>query len=50
MITALVVSKSIFWYGAAFVHIKDMVIAENYALSNIGIPLIGDIIFPTILL
>lgn len=50
MITALIISKSIFWYGAAFVHIKDAIVNNNYSPLNIGMPLIGDIILPTILL
>jgi len=50
MITALVITKSIFWYGAAFVHIEDALINNNYAPSNIGAPLIGDIVLPTVFL
>lgn len=50
MITALVISKSIFLYGAAFVHIQDAIINHNFSPFNIGTPLIGDIIFPTIML
>jgi hypothetical protein len=50
IITGLVIAKSVFWYGAAFVHIKDIIAMQNYATLNIGVPLIGDIVFPTILL
>lgn len=50
LITALVVTKSIFLYGAAFVHIEDAIVGGNYAISNIGAPLIGDIIYPTLFL
>jgi len=50
MITALVISKSIFWYGAAFVHIKDVIVNKNYSPLNIGSTLVGDIIFPTVFL
>lgn len=50
MITALVISKSIFWYGAAFVHIRDVVVNNNYEPLNIGTTLVGDIIFPTVFL
>jgi hypothetical protein len=50
MITALVISKSIFWYGAAFVHIKDVVVNKNFSPLNIGSVLIGDIVFPTVFL
>lgn len=49
-ITALVISKSVFWYGAALVHVLDTVARQNYAPLNIGAPLIGDLIFPTLLL
>jgi len=50
MITALVISKSIFWYGAAFVHIKDVIVHKNYNPLNIGSTLIGDLVFPTVFL
>ena len=49
-ITALVIVKSVFWYGAAFVHIRDAAMYQNYAPSNIGAPLIGDLVYPTLLL
>jgi hypothetical protein len=50
MIVALVISKSIFWYGAAYVHLQDAFINANYAPYNVGSVLIGDIIYPTLLL
>ena len=50
MITALVISKSVFWYGAAYVHLKDVIVYKNYHPLNIGSTLVGDIIFPTIFL
>ena len=50
MITAIVITKSIFWYGAALVHIQDAVVDKNYEPLNIGAPLIGDIVLPTLLL
>lgn len=50
MITALIISKSIFWYGAGYVHIQDALVNQNYSPLNIGTPLIADIIYPTILL
>ncbi len=50
LITGLVIAKSIFWYGAALVHIKDAITQSNFAINNVGPPLIGDIIIPTILL
>lgn len=50
LITAVVLSKSVFWYGAAYVHIQDALVNQNYAASNIGTPLVGDLIYPTLLL
>lgn len=50
MVTGLVIAKSVFWYGAAFVHVKDAVLNQNYSPLNIGAPLIGDIVIPTVLL
>lgn len=48
--TGVVVVKSTFLYGAAFVHIKDILVNHNYSVSNTGPVLIGDILFPSILL
>ena len=50
LITGLVIAKSIFWYGAALVHINDAITESNFAIYNVGPPLIGDIVIPTILL
>jgi len=50
MITALIISKSIFLYGAGYVHIHDAIVNQNYSPLNIGTPLVADIIFPTIFL
>lgn len=50
LITALVITKSIFWYGAAYVHIEDALRNQNYAPLNVGAPLIGDLVYPTLLL
>lgn len=50
LIPALVISKSIFWYGAAYVHIHDMITNNNYSIYNTGTVLVGDLIFPTFLL
>lgn len=50
MIVALVISKSIFWYGAAFVHIQDAVLHANYAIGNVGPVLVADIVYPTLFL
>ena len=48
MITALVVSKSVFLYGAAYVHIRDIILHSNFSPLNVGGVLVGDIVFPTI--
>jgi len=50
MLIALVISKSVFWYGAAYVHILDAATNANFAPYNVGSVLIGDIVFPTLLL
>lgn len=50
LITGLVIVKSVFWYGAALVHIKDAVIHQNFEIYNVGPPLIGDLLLPTIFL
>jgi len=50
MITSLVVTKAVFWYGAAYVHIQDALLNQNYSYLNIGKPLVGDILLPTIFL
>jgi len=50
LITALIVTKSIFWLGAAYVHINDAIMHQNFAPSNIGAPLIGDVIYPVLML
>lgn len=46
----VVIIKSVFLYGAAYVHIQDMMINHNYSPSNTGSVVIGDILFPTILI
>jgi len=48
--SGVVIIKSIFLYGAAYVHIKEIIINQNYSLSNTGSVLIGDILFPSILI
>lgn len=48
MITGLIISKSIFLYGAAYVHINDVFVNSNFSPLNIGSVLVGDIVFPTI--
>jgi len=46
----LAVTKSIFLLGAAFVHIQDAIVNQNYSTYNIGSPLIGDILIPSVLI
>jgi len=46
----LAVTKSVFWLGAAFVHIQDAIVNQNYSTYNIGAPLIGDILLPAVLI
>jgi len=50
IVVAVVVSKSVFLYGAAYVHIRDFFIHSNTNPLNLGIVLVGDIIYPSILL
>lgn len=50
LITAVVLTKSVFWYGAAYTHIREAFLHQNFAPYNVGAPLIGDLIFPTVLL
>lgn len=50
LITAIVIAKSIFWLGAAYVHIADAITHANFAPYNIGKPLVGDLLYPAILL
>ncbi len=49
IITALVISKSVFWFGAAYTHILDAVVNQNYSQMNVGTVLIGDLLYPIIL-
>lgn len=50
--TALIVSKSIFLYGAAYTHIRDIVLFGNYAPSNAGFEILylSDLILPTLII
>ncbi len=50
LVTALVVTKSVFWYGAAGVHLWDAAAHGNWSPLNVGAPLVGDLVFPTLLL
>gem|GEM_PF-458015 len=45
-----VVSTTIFGWGAAYGHVKDMTLHHNYAPGNVGIPLYADIIVPIVLI
>lgn len=50
LITALVISKSVFWYGATYVHIHDAITTQNFSPLNVGAHLLGDLVYPTLLL
>ncbi|MDH5797478.1 MAG: hypothetical protein OEZ19_02850 [Paracoccaceae bacterium] len=50
LVTALVLAKSVFWFGAAGVHVYHAVVHDNFSPFNVGTPLIGDIIYPVLLL
>ncbi|BAW30922.1 MAG: hypothetical protein H5T40_02690 [Methanobacteriales archaeon] len=47
--TATIVGFSVFYLGAAYIHIQDM-FRGNYAPGNVGAPLYFDIILPILLL
>lgn len=47
--TATIIGFSIFYLGAAYIHIVDM-FRGNYAPGNVGTPLYFDIILPVLLL
>lgn len=49
--TGLVLAKSIFLYGAAYVHVRDIILFDNYAPSNAGFEVLylGDLILPTLI-
>ncbi len=48
--TATIIGFTIFYWGAAYVHIQDILVNGNYAPGNAGAPLYFDIILPIILL
>ncbi len=50
--TALALGKSIFLYGAAYVHIRDIILFDNWSPSNAGFEILylGDLILPTVIL
>lgn len=50
ILVPIVIAKSVFWYGAALVHLNDVIMYNNTALGNIGGPLIGDVVYPILLL
>ena len=45
-----VISTTIFGWGAAYGHIKDMMLNQNYAPGNAGTPLYVDVIAPVVLI
>jgi Family of unknown function (DUF6790) len=47
---AAVTAFSVQWLGAAVVHIRDIVVAANYAPNNAGMTLYLDILLPVILI
>ncbi len=44
------IGRSIFLYGAAYVHLRDIVTHGNLSPGNAGIPLVFDLLIPTIVL
>lgn len=47
---AVVIGKSIFLWGAAYVHIKDLVSRKNKYIYNAGPVLYFDLLFPIVLI
>ena len=47
---ATVIAFCVQWLGAAVVHIRDIVVAANYAPNNAGLTLYLDILMPVILI
>src|SRR5215213_260116 len=47
---ATVVAFSVQWLGAAVVHIREIVVAQDYAPNNAGMTLYMDILIPLILI
>jgi hypothetical protein len=50
LITAVVIAKAVFLLGAAYVHLLDAIAHGNYSPLNIGTPLVGDVVYPALLL
>lgn len=48
--TATVIGVSVFYLGAAIVHINNMLSISNYAIGNVGADLIVDILVPLMLI
>ena len=47
---ATVIAFSVQWLGAAVVHIREIVVAANYAPNNAGLTFYLDILMPLILI
>ena len=45
---ATIISTTVFGWGAAFGHIRDMMVNNNYAPGNAGAPMYMDIIAPAV--
>jgi hypothetical protein len=45
---ATIIASSVFGFGAAYGHIKDIILHHNYAPGNAGAPLYSDIIKPLV--
>jgi hypothetical protein len=47
---AAVVAFTVQWWGAAVVHVKDIIVAHNYTPNNAGATLWFDVILPMVLI
>lgn len=50
LVIGLTIAKSVFWLGAAGVHLHEILIHDNLSPYNAGGPLIGDIVLPAVML
>jgi len=48
LIVGLAIIEIVFGFGAAYVHIKDIILSNNFAPANTGSVLLGDILIPLI--
>lgn len=50
LVEGLAIIRIVFLLGAFFVHLNDIVVKGNYSESNTGVVLVGDLLFPIVLI